>query len=73
MQVLNIHFNPTSGPIPIVQIQGKPFIITGPTVPSDATAGYLPGCIFMKSASNGIGSTMYVNEGSVTSCDFNAK
>lgn len=51
----------------------KPIILTGPTVPADGTAGYAPGCIFLKNASNGVGSTMYVNEGSVTSCDFNAK
>lgn len=72
MQSLNLHIK-TDGSIPVVAIQSKPFIITGPTVPTDATAGYLPGCIFMKNASNGVGSTMYVNEGTLASCDFNAK
>jgi len=51
----------------------KPIVLTGPTVPTDGTAGYAPGAIFLKNAGNGVGSTMYVNEGSVTSCDFNAK
>lgn len=51
----------------------KPALLTGATVPTDGTAGYAPGCIFLKNSGNGIGSTMYVNEGSVTSCDFNAK
>lgn len=45
----------------------------GATVPTDGTAGYAPGDIFIKNVSNGIGSTLYVNEGSDTSCDFNAK
>lgn len=43
----------------------------GLTVPTDGTAGYVPGAEFIKT--NGtIGATRYINEGSVTSCDFNA-
>lgn len=72
MQTLNLHIV-ENGNVPMMAISGKPIMVTGPTVPADGTAGYLPGCIFLKNASNGIGSTMYVNEGSVTSCDFNAK
>lgn len=45
----------------------------GTTVPSDGKRGYAPGCLFRKIGGNGIGSTLYVNEGSNTSCDFNAK
>ena len=44
----------------------------GPTVPTDATAGFAPGCRFYKISGNGVGSTMYINEGSATSCDFNS-
>lgn len=44
----------------------------GNVVPADATAGFLPACIFQHT--NGASETdlLYVNIGSVTSCDFNA-
>ena len=42
----------------------------GVTVPTDATAGYAPGCTF-KHTDGGSGTALYVNEGSSTSCDFN--
>jgi len=42
----------------------------GTTVPTDTTAGYAPGCVFQHADGAG-GATRYVNEGSVTSCDFN--
>jgi hypothetical protein len=42
----------------------------GATVPTDSTAGYAVGCIFIDTTS-GAGATFYVNEGSITSCDFN--
>lgn len=45
--------------------------VLGATVPSDATAGYAPGCIFQKTTGT-VGATEYINEGSATSCDFNA-
>lgn len=41
---------------------------SGATVPTDGTDGYQPSCFF-QDTTNGV---MYVNEGSVTSCDFNA-
>jgi len=44
----------------------------GNTVPTDGTAGYIQGAIFTDFGA-GVGTTMYVNEGSDTSCDFNAK
>lgn len=44
----------------------------GATVPSDATAGYAKGCIFIDT-DGGAGTTLYVNEGTAASCDFNAK
>jgi hypothetical protein len=39
----------------------------GTTVPTDAATGYAPGCKF-RDVTNG---AEYINEGSVTSCDFN--
>lgn len=43
----------------------------GATLPTDATAGYAKGCIFFDT-SGGVGTTVYANDGSNTSCDFNA-
>jgi len=45
---------------------------SGTTVPTDGTAGYTKGCPFIKT-DGGAGTTLYINEGSYTSCDFNAK
>lgn len=42
----------------------------GNTVPSDGAAGYLPGAIFQHTDGSG-GTVFYVNDGSVTSADFN--
>ena len=44
---------------------------SGTTVPTDETDGYQAGCTFQKTDGSG-GTTLYVNEGSVTSSDFNA-
>lgn len=44
---------------------------SGATVPTDATAGYRTGCIFQHT-DGGTGTAFYINEGSVTSCDFEA-
>ena len=44
----------------------------GADVPHDADAGFAPGCLFWKSTGGSTGSTIYVNEGSKTSADFNA-
>ncbi len=43
----------------------------GSTVPSDATAGYATGCRFIHT-DGGAGTSVYVNEGTSSSCDFNA-
>lgn len=46
-------------------------LASGATVPTDGEAGYQTGCLFQHI--DGSASTaFYVNEGSVTSCDFNA-
>ena len=49
-----------------------PVFMQGDTVPTDGDAGYAVGCIFIDTG-GGVGTTLYVNEGSTTSCDFNAK
>lgn len=43
----------------------------GATLPTDGDAGYAMGSIFIYTA-GGIGTTLYMNEGSATSADFNA-
>ena len=44
---------------------------SGDTVPSDGATGYATGCLF-KHTDGGAGTSLYVNEGSGTSADFNA-
>jgi len=56
---------------PEADVQGLLFV-PGDTVPTDGTAGYEKGCIFQHTDGTGAGDVFYVNEGSVTSCDFNA-
>lgn len=46
-------------------------IATGTTVPTDTTAGYAPGCVFVHN-DGGAGTGLYVNEGTAASSDFNA-
>jgi hypothetical protein len=43
----------------------------GNTVPADETAGYAIGCVFHHT-DGGDGTALYVNEGTATSCNFNA-
>jgi len=43
----------------------------GATVPTDTGVGFAVGCLFIDST-GGANVTLYVNEGSATSCDFNA-
>ncbi len=43
----------------------------GATVPADGSSGYAVGCLF-RHTDGGDGTALYVNEGSDTSCDFNA-
>ena len=43
----------------------------GTQIPVDGAAGYLPGCIFIKTSGSG-DNVLYTNEGSVTSADFNS-
>ena len=43
----------------------------GTQIPVDGVAGYLPGCIFIKTSGSG-DNVLYVNEGTSTSADFNS-
>jgi len=43
----------------------------GATVPTDADAGYAVGCLFVDT-DGGAATTVYMNEGTTSSCDFNA-
>ena len=46
---------------------------TGATQPSDSETGYAKGCIFRFSPTGGsVGSTVYINEGTSYSADFNS-
>lgn len=49
---------------------GMIVLAEGGTVPTDATAGYSPGCVWLKRAGGTFGG-LYVNDGTATSCDFN--
>lgn len=44
---------------------------SGDTVPTDGDSGYATGCLFQHT-DGGDGTALYVNEGTVTSCNFNA-
>lgn len=46
-------------------------LASGITVPTDGEAGYATGCLFQHT-DGGDGTALYVNEGTVTSCNFNA-
>lgn len=69
MQKFRPNFNDPMGSY-IEDSSGKTMIGWGDTVPADATAGFRPGCIFMQT-DGAAGSQLYINEGTVTSCDFN--
>ncbi len=43
----------------------------GPTVPTDGATGYATGCTFIHT-DGGQFTSIYVNEGTESSCDFNA-
>ena len=49
---------------------GKILMASGAVVPTDATAGYAKGCMFIQT-DGGVATTFYVNEGSSSSSDFN--
>lgn len=44
----------------------------GTTVPTDGDAGYASGCIFVDTDATTLDTIIYVNIGTVTSCNFDA-
>lgn len=50
-------------------LDGNIILAEGATVPTDATTGYAPGCVFFKRAGTG-GASHYINDGTVASCSF---
>ena len=55
----------------LITVDGYSHLAHGVTVPADASAGYAVGCIFQHT-DGGDGTALYVNEGTITSSDFNA-
>jgi hypothetical protein len=55
----------------IYTIEDGILIAYGNTVPSDEASGYAIGCIFIHT-DGGDGTALYVNEGTASSCNFNA-
>jgi len=50
---------------------GKKWFAGSAVVPSDGSAGYEPGCVYVHT--DGVaGTALYINDGTGTSCDFNA-
>ena len=54
-----------------MELHNAKIIMRGDTVPADASTGYPKGCIFIQTDGS-TGTTLYVNEGSLTSADFNS-
>src|SRR3990167_741637 len=50
----------------------KVMMASGATVPADADKGFAKGAYFFKSSGGSIGGTVYINEGTSASADFNA-
>ena len=50
---------------------GYTYLSKGATVPTDTASGYAKGCIFVDT-DGAAGSVLYINEGTSSSCDFNA-
>lgn len=64
------HFADPKGII-VQGLDGNGLLAEGTAKPTDATAGYAPGCLFLVRAGT-IGLQLYFNEGSATSCLFHA-
>ena len=50
---------------------GNALFAFGTTVPTDGDTGYATGCLY-SDTNGGDATSLYVNEGSTSSCDFNA-
>lgn len=67
---IKFHFG-GSGERVLMDIPGEGKVLCrGTSVPTDNTAGYAKGCLFQKT-NGGVGTTLYVNEGTNLLCDFN--
>lgn len=56
----------------IIEVPGVGILLAyGATVPADAATGYATGCLFLHT-DGGDATSLYVNEGSDTSANFNA-
>lgn len=67
---LNIQHGPD--PVAIVKLEnGLIYLAAGTVPPTDGTAGFGVGCIFIHTDGSA-GTTLYANEGTATSCDFDA-
>ena len=56
----------------IIEVPGVGILLAyGATVPADAATGYATGCLFLHT-DGGDGTSLYVNEDSSTSANFNA-
>lgn len=63
---------PQGGAVIALNDLGLPAVMCGATVPSDATAGYGIGCIFIHSDGSGETDVLYKNVGTAASCNFDA-
>lgn len=61
---------PQGGQVISMNDLGLPAIVCGATVPTDATAGYGVGCIFIHSDGSGETDVLYKNVGTASSCNF---
>ena len=57
--------------VTLAQSQTGILLAYGNTVPTDATAGYAIGCLFIHT-DGGAGTALYCNEGTAASADFDA-
>jgi hypothetical protein len=60
-----------AGGVAIEDGRNNAVFVIGATVPTDATPGFVTGCLFVHT-DGGDGTALYVNEGTSSSCDFNA-
>jgi hypothetical protein len=69
--ILDLLRLPNTGHIGKIAQTGARIVGYGAAVPADTTAGYEPGAIWVHT-DGAAGAVLYVNEGTNTSCDFNA-
>lgn len=67
------YLGPQSGTTPVKVIESVEgcLLAYGDSVPSDGTAGYCPGGMFIH-VDGSAGTFLYCNEGTAASCDFDA-